>query len=133
MIENTIEQKSVFVAKYWGQKVMHYYGNLFVIDVDLFHLLKDKETFLQLTPRSMITDEHAVEVGKIFGHDIDVSFNDDYYLGVGKRLIKNFPNIKSVASAWQIICIYNFLISKGYYVGDGRELEYKWAVLKTDK
>lgn len=118
MIENTVENKSVFFARYWGQNVgvMHRPFNEPCVDVI------DEITFtwvehLILNPLSMITDEDCLK-----SMMLKYPYLLFKYLEKGK-IIPEHLNRDQIF----------FLISKGYYVGDGTEVEYKWCVLKTDK
>lgn len=64
--------KERFFAQYWGQRIGHYLknpkGDLWVIKEDF--TIKIEDFCLLLTPLSAITDEHAIEVGKIRYNDM---------------------------------------------------------------
>lgn len=70
-MENTIENKKKLFALYWGQEV---FNNGMMGDelpysfTSKNHGEIDDTDFLILTPLSQITDEDAIEVGKIFDY-----------------------------------------------------------------
>lgn len=71
---------------------------------------------LLLTPLSDITDEHAIEVGKIIGYRFDKSRPGVYQRAVedSRKIATNVYSL--VRGSESIISIYLYLISKGYAV-----------------
>lgn len=129
MIENTIEQKEIFIAKYWGQKVFNTGLNENPAKVSGFiinNCTNKKVGFLQLTPLSMITDEHAIEVFKIHGGAIYSDFGILTIESPAEKL-RNFISTQIYFRN----DVADYLRSKGYYVGDGTEVTFGWAVLIT--
>lgn len=67
---------------------------------------------LILTPLSEITDEHAIEVGKIFGFKVQLLEN-------GKWLAKNLHNSKFDITTIKQMQVIDYLRSMGYDCGYG--------------
>lgn len=134
------QEKARFFAQYWGQDVLFmreehdlalWKVQLYTDDIVDWHLL--------LTPLSQITDEDAIEVGRLHGHqdDEDNGWSDEYLLGVGKRVCSHFPEFTTPVSVSDMIMIVDYLRSKGYalpFMGRSVEqmVELGWIKLKGD-
>lgn len=149
-MENTIENKAKFFAQYWMQSVLRYHiaGVPTSVDENVLDLSRNnlKHAWLELTPPSKITDEHAIEVanmlytalstGKIarnekaiisFGVDGDfLRLHETFYEVIleCKRETRKTKNNYPVE-------VIDFLRSKGYYLGNVIEIEHGWIKLKT--
>lgn len=121
--ENTPEAKARFFALYWGQNIRFWTLNGSEILHKVTHTYMTKAILescsLLLTPLSQISDEDAIEVSKIFNKDMGL--NEDTHRYYGRNFWSTYTTY---------VPVYKYLISKGYYVGDGTEIEYGWAVLK---
>lgn len=127
-MENTIENKAMFFAQYWGVKCLK--NTLLNPDipshkVEIGNCKGLPQQFLELTPLSDITDEDAKKIAvlayKISRGDI-VSGKE--YLHQFDKVNASYPTI-----------ISDFLRSKGYalpYMGLSVDklIEYGWVKLK---
>lgn len=147
-IENTPENKEIFNGLYAGQYVQRNHNWLPHTTVTsiindkalLFRGYKvntaytSKDWYLELTHLSQISDEDADELSMVGLPDRLY----DYLWGAptGKAIAKSiecgrqnniyYPNFR-MADA------FDFLRSKGYYVGDGTEIEYGWCKLRESQ
>lgn len=142
-LENTLENKERFIALYWRQEVLLDENNagravLYPVDrSNMYHIDKD---ILLLTPLSQISDEDAIEWylstrpihyydlrTEGYAHTIETEEDERWICTRYKGLLSSKRRIShddpSFAEAM-------YLISKGYYVGDGTEIEYGWVKLK---
>lgn len=139
LIENTLENQAKFFAQYWGQRVLMYDGNDtgYPYLVNARHI-NDDGFYLELTPLSQITDEHAIEVGKILYNYLrspNGLSGDEYHLKTGKDFISSYLLGKRNYLLEEVV---DHLRSKGYplpWMGLTIEklIEYGWIRLKTKK
>ena len=62
-LENTLENKTMFFAQYWGQHVL-YFSSDFLRKIDNLTLDSvENDDYLELKPLSHITDEDAINLG----------------------------------------------------------------------
>ena len=123
-MENTLENKAKFFALYWGQKVFCsvLFGN--IVKCESYYLHKDNiqiADYLTLKNLSSISDEHAIEISKLNGAE---PTSDQIHLG--KEVAKDFINGDYWILTWQVV---DYLRSKGYYIGEGNEIDYGWVDL----
>jgi len=136
-MENTIENKAKFFAQYWGQRLLN--GKSIVP----IRRKISKFDYINVKPISSITDEDAIELGKICGlamniighRDADkvVLYDDSYklYINFSSYIWKQ----KNGAIYHQAtLKFYDYLRSKGYalpYMGLSVEVlvEYGWVKL----
>ena len=151
-MKNTIEEKQRFFAQYWGQL---YYDDfysgfrtlngLMIGQIDL----KNTNDYLELTPLSMISDEHAIEVAKILHGDegdFEIVFNASGNTSVSAygrpsyapciEIMWNGNVSYEQALELQISHAYDYLRSKGYAlpwmgVTVEQQIEWGWVKLKT--
>ena len=65
--QNTLENKARFFAQYWGQHVL-YFSSGFLRKIDNLTLDSvENDDYLELKPLSNISNEDAIEIGKITG------------------------------------------------------------------
>lgn len=106
-----LDNKAKFFALYWGQNILsngiEIGGNVGDCDENLFLLLK---------PLSSITDEDAIVIGRLHGHqdNEDNNWGDDYLLGVGKRVAFHFPDFRTPVCVSDTLDMIDYLRSKGY-------------------
>lgn len=136
-LENTPANKARFFAQYWGVNdwnlavVRHPHEEEFswyVDGEDINHI-----KYLNLIPLSLISDEDAIEalsymkMGGGYGYDTLLDYcnknkySDDQKVNYFKA---NLPYYKDS----YLLCM--FLISKGYYIGDGSEVSFGWVKLR---
>lgn len=125
-MENTLENKAKFVAQYWGQPI-YYVNNLDrVVESNIGGWIQQNGLnfcYLELKSLSTITDEDAIDLGKIIGY-----LNSPFQ--VRKHLKENYPFGDSLEQPE-----LDYLRSKGYalpYMGLSvkKLIEYKWIKLK---
>lgn len=153
-LENTLANKMKFIALYWGQSVRLYKDDsVSKSTIKTWDLEHPEDVFLELTPLSQISDDDAIEVAKILDfHDGDgllisryntrIAMYDRYNENPEKQNVLHlYHSILEVFSLDEngkvfqydferLIKVYNYLLSRGYYVGDGTEIEYGWVKLK---
>jgi len=133
MLENTLENKSRFMANYWMQRVLcfndenqYVMGECYYVDGSV-----DDYIFLELTPLSAITDEDAIEVAKILNETVR---NDRYKEVIIDYFDGHFETTNSNRK-WQIMHVTDYLRSKSYalpWMGLSVEdlVNYGWVKLK---
>lgn len=165
-LENTPENKARFFALYWGQNVLvwHYNtGEKRPFKGKVNYCDQCENEYLELTPLSQITDEHATKVAQIvLNKPIEplklINWDWCYRVIVNREpshqdentIIEMYITIhyerSEIKFTWDYLkdgnigtserhCpnsfkAYQYLISKGYYVGDGTEITHGWVVLK---
>jgi len=136
-IENTPKNRSKFNALYYGQRV-------FCSNPEnrkkLFKMINPVIQFgyLELTPLSQITDEDAIEVAKITYPGNENWSKRQHTSDKGIQLIDStFNSDEDSFSVFglndpmgKLMLMIDFLRSRGYYVGDGTEIEYGWVKLR---
>lgn len=136
---NTIENKSKFFAKYWGQKVLIFAPDVSKTKTGEWGLLLkfiDFNSYLELKPLSSISDEDAIEVAKFLGWDLSEAIKARaliitlYCVGGGDslktQLINDFNLIASGVDKIRALgYAYEF---QGLSVED--QIEYRWIKLK---
>lgn len=141
-MENTLENKEKFFAQYWDQDIikvnMPLWGNKTRI-VDSITLESDSLNFffLELKPLSQISAEDAIQVARIIGY----SSSDIETINYLNNQVKTITSEKGIfyfldmykIDALTCYKVFQFLRSKGYYIGDGTEIEYGWVKLKEVK
>ena len=131
-MENTSDNKSKFMALYWGQKVL-YVGGVGICEIGKGGWnLKHPDFFLELKPLSSITDEDAIEVSRVldsnFRQPLDVKYWP-FHVNRGKsHILPTRPCRSDVA---------DYLRSKGYALpyfnlSVEQQIEYNWIKLKTE-
>ena len=124
-LSNNLENKAKFFALYYGQKVLCIRKNesplLYVGFDDLQNNKVREDDYLELTPISQITDEHAIEVEKI----VYPSDKTLWTAKNGREYLAYKPNVDCM-----LLSVGDFLRSKGYYIGDGTEITFGWVKLK---
>jgi len=102
-MENTLINKQAFFALYWGQEVIkEHNGYKFKVLGDTIYW---DDALLELKPLSEISDEDALEVGKIIGNVFTTQ--DIELIEMGKWKLKNNVHLENVR-------ISDYLRSKGY-------------------
>lgn len=92
------------------------YGNSFISTgraIPAYKVCDINFSFLLLTPLSSITDEHAIEVAKMFGYK---GKNNEHLINVGEGIINGLRNNRTVENFQVMTELYQYLISKGYAV-----------------
>lgn len=156
-MENTSYNKQKFFALYWGQKIVadgFCLGDTCTVDFALSEGIV-KEGWLELKPLSEISDEDAIEVAKIvsfhdgvgvlvFNQKDRVSIYDKYndcphminvlHIFYSLEIFSLDEEGKVFQYDWdRLIKCTDYLRSKGYYLGDGTEVEYGWVKLTPNK
>ena len=135
-MENTIQNKAKFFAQYWGQEVGQKEGNVMGIDYEInwdnMRTIIDSE-YLDLTPLSMISDEDAIEVGRLFFEAMNA--NGSCQVEDTLNIIETKEMLDGMLVLFQNIS--DFLRSKGYalpFMGLSVEqiVEFGWVKLKTE-
>lgn len=157
-LENTLENKAKFFGQYLGQNIiMAKHSDKPQLIERIWYNFLPKECYLLLTPLSQITDEDAIEVAKIVckrhnrhykPEEISYELMSDkpYVVLLVKGIARFVVQITSDGIAFidfnlggcgeiHYYCpgqyqATQYLISKGYYLGDGTEIEYGWVKLK---
>lgn len=129
-MENTIENKAKFFAQYWGQLVgCTKWQSDFKICKSNFGNIE----WLEITPLQDITDEHEIEVAKIYLREyldfIEEAKTEAEYLEYGKETINSRIH--------DTICA-DYLRRKSYILpyldlSVEQALEYGWARLTTGR
>jgi len=128
-MENTLDNKSKFLAQYWGQKVLSISGREYlyinnIVDDPNLHVLS-----LRLKPLSSITDEDAIDVVKIHGVVNSAQYG---YITEFSPIEKIKIFIKSI-NYWRSD-IADYIRSKGYALlyldlSVEQQIEYGWVKL----
>lgn len=93
------------------------------------------DTVIHLMQVKDITDEDAVELGRMHGHEDEENlWTDEYLLYVGKRVSGYFPNYTTPVPVIDLIRITDYLRSKGYAlpfrgISVERQVELGWIRL----
>lgn len=133
--ENTLENKARFFALYWGQRVLiadsTIPNNLYPLSHwnTIYQHSHFKNSQLELTPLSQISDEDAIEVARVIWegiNDIHIKIHE------GRLIVRDFEWDTGRFHPRRACDVHKYLISKGYYIGDGTEIEYGWVKLKGD-
>ncbi len=145
--EKTQAHKKQFCSLYWGQNVAKIkpYDKLFEVGKDL-HLID----YLELTPISRISHEDAVSIvklkltieGEAIGIENIIIESLEYQKGRESAvLISAIIKRKKWDDAFQSLFLssdlkipyqlVDELRRRGYYVGNGIEIEYGWCKFKT--
>lgn len=131
-MENNIENKQKYFAAHWGQEILFvdkYTGIRPVDGFFIYDALDGDGSYLELTPLSKISDEDAIEVGKLFalanGFPNDNNFTKNDVI----EMLNDCPIIP-----YQCI---DYLRSKRYafdYMGLSveKQIEYGWIKLKNN-
>lgn len=131
-MENTLENKIVFMAQYYGQQIV---SNEHLLNMGVKTFVNDKsmliDNYLELTPLHLISDEEAIELVKIIHGKSHVN-NIFYVLSKEKALFEIHLSVKNSTTFLK----YDFLRSKGYALYfNGLSVEEQvsrgWVVLKT--
>lgn len=155
-MENILENQNAFFSHYFGQDCFYPYGNDVkqCVDTNTIENHIISVSYLHLKPLSRIEIEDAIEVAKILDfHDgvgcvvyhqprrvsIYDKYNDEPHR-INVLYIFHHLEIFSLDEEgnvfqydWErLIRVSDFLRSKGYYLGDGTEVEYGWVRLKTE-
>lgn len=126
-MKNTIENKQRFFDAYSGQKIFRYSWNEELYANRCLDQEKLHKYTAELKPLSAISDENAIEVGKIINN---VFINSDIELrDMGTWKVKNEEYLVNLQIA-------DYLRSRGYLLPFmdltiEQILEYGWAVLKS--
>lgn len=135
-LENTIENKARFFALYFNQKVFTHveYKNDevdYVTDLSFGFMRrdgKDNKYLLELKPLSSITEEDAIGVCDLLGHDKSKSTAE-----TGRKVLETRIYSYKTKNADFILEIFDFLRSKGYalpYLGAPVETLQSWGWIK---
>lgn len=74
--------------------------------------VRDFDCWIELKPLSSISDEDAIEAGKIYWEGSD---NREFYITHGKKVVNNLMDEGSVYSdAMPLLKLFDFLRSRGY-------------------
>lgn len=124
------DDKAKFFAQYWGQKVQKYLERKDIWKINEGFHARIHESYLELTPLSEITDEHAIDVADILeGFGVWVGAVE--YINVGIKYIEGCENHMSGAHSK----IVDYLRSKGYALpwlnySVEKQIELGWIKLK---
>lgn len=143
-MENSIKNREMFMALYWGQNVVNFGSDKLIVDGKLYRVYDILECYLELKPLSSITDEDAIT---IYRKVLYTKGHHDYHK------LKKTDEIKQ-GKACALSCLYlkggycgfgagtgqwvsDYLRSKGYalpFMGLSVEklVEYGWVKLKTE-
>jgi len=126
-MENNLENKKRFFAKYWGQEVaiqksgggtgFKYVPTEHTIDEDI------KADVLYLRDLSSVNDDELLELGVLLGWK-------------GEHIERALDIINGgfeSASLGQMYKAVYFLLSKGFYLGDNTEIFYEWCEIDKTK
>lgn len=134
-VENTPENKAKLFSLYFDQMVYTIdYNNKPVIYRNFGNRADEqvkglyKEAYLSLTPISQISDEDAIEVARILNLGHLSGAVRKLVISLLESLDRNSQATTMFISQW--IKVVDYLRSRGYYVGDGTEIDYEWVKLK---
>lgn len=129
------EKKERFFAQYWGQRVKASpESNGWTVGITNIGCSPLRDCWLELTPLSMITDEDAIEVGKIMNLS---HLQPKSTLNVLVRdILSGRIDKKGNTLLW--LRIYDYLRSKGYVlpwmgISVEEQIEAGWVKLKTEQ
>ncbi len=148
-MENTLENKAKFFALYWGLIVAKITKGSYTHPLDTIHVVDknvlssvESENYvkhkysLELTPISSISDDDAIEVTKILKYKEDDYFVKNFGFESFEYLKDEIKEAKHgfighiVNESSRVLSVADYLRSKGYYIGDGTEIDYGWVKLK---
>lgn len=102
------EIREKIFALYWGQTILIYDDTEYPFNV-LGHTIEIRDSYLFLTPLHLITDEDAIEVGKMLEYAGKITrWQREYYVEIGKDYIED-----SGHNCYKLR-ITDFLRSRGY-------------------
>ena len=134
-MENNLSNKQKFFAQYWGQKIgipVNSYAGMLTINKSCIGNIKS----LELTPLSMISDEDAIEVAKMFESSAyKVKYNDYGNIGFSFYVGEESESVE-VSPEWDRVAV-DYLRSKGYAITYlnlevEQQISYGWVKLKTE-
>jgi|GEM_PF-3333209 len=134
-IENTPVNKIRFVAQYYDvigkpNLAVIRYPNEEPHEWDVVSENIEYVQYLKLTPLSQISEEDAKAIGFNFPvgfKNVDIKFTPNDYNHHWVATFNGYGGRKEGYLTYKDFC---YLISKGYYLGDGTEVEYGWVKLK---
>lgn len=152
-MENTLENKAKLFAQYWGQTVLVWptseNGINQKVGVTYMSKFGVKNRALELIPIHLISDEDAIEIGKLMGiwnakeikesgDEINTqlrNYGEMFTSSIGKHWGAGMSHPFATSST-DILMAYDFLRSKGYALPyNGLSVEEQvslgWVVLKT--
>ena len=139
-MENTLKNKKIFFAQYWGQDVVIHpdqYPTSLEDVVEAIHinfLTNDYEnTYLELKPLSSITDEDLRHIYNNYARKTYKTTIDSI-----KGIIINLKNFESRKWDYLSIEAWDYLRSKGYALpfhdlSINELIEYGWIKIKEDE
>lgn len=131
-MENTLDNKAKFFAQYWGVKCMDFGSEIVTVTHICLNRTNVRERILELKSLSDITDEDAIEVGRLqdWQNENLPSYNRDPEKFLIRQAKHDLTNLYSL-----VIETIDYLRSKGYalpYNGLSveKQIEYGWIKLK---
>ncbi len=111
-IDLTSTERIILLAPYWGQACTPFGGQDRTIDCNTILLSQ-----VYLTPIEEITDDHCIELGKIFGHFEDRHNNTRLYVVMRvKKLLSGEDKHSPCSSIGVWADVLDFLRKHGYDV-----------------
>ena len=159
MIENTLENKAKFFAQYWGQKFVYTgtgraikrLGSEIVMNYENANEFQSicfsNQRAVLLKPLSQISDEDAIEVGKLLFDNktgIQIERTHDAINILGSEIVyiwfedaEILYDDASVQSPLRILSAYDYLRSEGYLLpwnglSEKQLIDYGWVKIKSD-
>ena len=134
-MENTIENKRLFVASHWGQHIFNYddgSGHFKKLEVS-FRALRDCNAYDYLSLRDVksITDSECIEFYNYLFYTVDTS--DESKIEYIRDTLKD----EDFEDDWGMRSSYDFLRSKGFAVpfmgmSIDKLVEYRWIKLEEN-
>jgi hypothetical protein len=135
IMENTIQNKEKFFALYFGQTVMMRKLFISLVAVRKRRLSwANPEHYLELTPLSLISDEDAIMVAKMWYDEGEGTELRNVDLETSRNLVNHHLKYGFEGMAFEIV---DYLRSKGYAlpwngISVEQQIEYGWVKLKTE-
>lgn len=141
-MKNNLENKAAFVALYWGQQVRCWnnqppdsdihgiVGSTFITKAYLqnWHLaLKSWESITDADMKDLV--ELYIKIHKTEHIPVNINLEDNAVKFSFYTTPTHLHSTYITLLHMPFQC-YRLLISKGYYIGDGTEIEYGWVKIK---
>ena len=136
-MENTIENKAIFFAQYWGREVLMDVtngGKLTSYVIEPSNMYRIEESHLELKPLSQLTDEDAIEIAKYYYGEKHVETHPGDHFKYIRAVKEDITNKLHGVTAIQIT---DYLRRHGYAIlystlTVNKQLEYGWVKLKEE-
>lgn len=136
-MDNTLDNKSKFIAQYWGQQILKVKGAESTTQfVNGGWIFASPGVYLELKPLSAISDEELTQVASLMDKTYDAPYPQDSKNAHSVEDARTWLTINTQYCANLPIMFSDYLRSKAYLLPfhdltTEQLIEYGWAKLKT--